>query len=51
MTGHENSEKTDPLTEEPDEHDVVRRGPISDPEQDENKATEESDDPNRFDAG
>lgn len=51
MTEHENSEKNYPLAEEPEEHDVARRGPISDPEPDENEATEELDDPNRFDAG
>lgn len=51
MTERENSEETDPRANEPEERNVVRRGPISDPEQDDESTTEESEDPNRFDAG
>lgn len=52
MTEQENSPEVSRPADEPEEKDVVRRGPISDSEHnDEATAEEDDDDPNRFDAG
>ncbi|MGP5043936.1 hypothetical protein ACTXJR_07920 [Glutamicibacter ardleyensis] len=50
MTEQDNSPEVSRPADEPEEKDVVRRGPISDPEQND-ETTAEADDPNRFDAG
>lgn len=51
MTKREHPDKSSSSVDEPEEKDVVRRGPISDPDREDKKTTEETDDPNRFDAG
>ncbi|WP_170947772.1 hypothetical protein [Glutamicibacter sp. BW77] len=51
MTERANSSDGSDPTDEPEEKNVVRRGPISDPDQDGESTAEEAEDPNRFDAG
>lgn len=51
MTERANYGNSSGPTDEPEEKNVVRRGPISNPEQDVESTAEEADDPNRFDAG
>ncbi|GAA2960571.1 hypothetical protein ACX5K5_07215 [Glutamicibacter bergerei] len=51
MTERANYGNSSGPTDEPEEKNVVHRGPISDPDQDGESTAEEAEDPNRFDAG